>query len=281
MNNMIPEVSVIMPCYNQVEYLPDALNSVMAQSFQNWECIIINDGSTDNTATIVKEYINTDERFKYFEQTNGGPSTARNTAIRNSKGLFILPLDGDDKISSNYIEECVKTLSITENAKVVYGKGEKFGLINERWNLKPYSFQELLFGNSIHCAGMFRKADWESIGGYDTNMKEGLEDWEFWIHLLNKDAMVIKLDHITFFWRIKPKSRTSELNQGDKVAKLNRYVYCKHADLYNEFFIDPLKLYKEYIEADKIAKYADVHPFRFFCSRQWKKIKNSFIKKST
>lgn len=104
---MNPLVSIIVPCYNQAQYLPEALQTVLEQTYQNWECIIVNDGSPDNTELVAKEWLAKDSRFKYIYKENGGLSSARNVGIENSKGEFILPLDADDKISNNYLEECV------------------------------------------------------------------------------------------------------------------------------------------------------------------------------
>ncbi|MEI6752100.1 MAG: glycosyltransferase [Paludibacter sp.] len=90
------KVSVIVPCYNQAQFLPETLDSVLAQTYQNWECIIVNDGSTDNTESIAIKYCNNDRRFKYVIKPNGGLSSARNAGITESKGDFLQFLDSDD-----------------------------------------------------------------------------------------------------------------------------------------------------------------------------------------
>jgi glycosyltransferase involved in cell wall biosynthesis len=270
---MQPLVSIIIPCYNTAQFIAETIQSVITQTYVNWQCVIVNDGSTDNTEDVIKTLIAGDDRFAFYAQPNSGPSVARNLAISTAAGEYILPLDGDDKISPNYVEECVKALSSSNQIKLVYGAGVKFGLKNETWKLKPYSWETLLFGNCIHCSGMYRKVDWQAAGGYDVTMRDGLEDWEFWISLLNMDARVVMLNNVTFYWRIKEVSRTTLLNQGTKVALANRYVYCKHAGLYDAYFIDPLKLYNDYTAAEAIASFANHNSFRFFLSRQWKKLR--------
>lgn len=104
---MQPLVSVIIPCYNKAAFLAEALDSVFMQSYSNWECIIINDGSLDNTQNIAKSYAIKDNRFKYLCQDNQGVSIARNNGIKASSGIFILPLDADDTIEPTYIEKAV------------------------------------------------------------------------------------------------------------------------------------------------------------------------------
>ena len=101
--NSSPLVSIIIPCYNQAKFLQETLQSVNHQTYSNWECIIINDGSPDNTEEIALEWCYKDVRFKYFKKENGGLSSARNFGILHARGDLILPLDADDKISKNYL----------------------------------------------------------------------------------------------------------------------------------------------------------------------------------
>ncbi len=92
-------VSIVVPCYNQAHFLDETLQSVLDQSYSNWECIIVNDGSPDNTEDIAKQWCNKDYRFTYLYKENGGLCSARNAGISISKGEFILPLDSDDIIA--------------------------------------------------------------------------------------------------------------------------------------------------------------------------------------
>ena len=82
----MPKISVIVPCYNQAQYLDECLNSVLEQTYKDWECIIVNDGSPDNTEEVAKEWVKKDSRFKYFYKNNGGVNSARNSGLK----LFIL-----------------------------------------------------------------------------------------------------------------------------------------------------------------------------------------------
>ena len=98
-------VSIIIPCYNHAQYLDVTLSSVINQTFSNWECIIVNNGSEDDTKIIAAKWCEKDSRFKYVEQENKGVSAARNKGIRISKGEFILPLDADDYIVETFLEK--------------------------------------------------------------------------------------------------------------------------------------------------------------------------------
>ncbi len=95
---MNPLISVIVPCYLQAEYLDECLQSVYDQTYSNWECIIVNDGSLDNTEEIAKRWLEKDNRFRYIYKENGGLSSARNAGIREAKGEWIQFLDSDDMI---------------------------------------------------------------------------------------------------------------------------------------------------------------------------------------
>lgn len=94
-----PLISVIVPCFNQGRYLPDALDSVLAQTYPHWECIVVNDGSTDDTRQVALEYASKDARFRYVEQENRGLSGARNRGRREVRGTHVQFLDSDDTIS--------------------------------------------------------------------------------------------------------------------------------------------------------------------------------------
>lgn len=230
---MNPLVSIIVPCYNQAQYLPEALQTVLEQTYQNWECIIVNDGSPDNTELVAKEWLAKDSRFKYIYKENGGLSSARNVGIENSKGEFILPLDADDKISNNYLEECVLKFKNNQNVSIVYGEAIKFGAVNHTWNLSEFNYENLLHNNMIYCSAIFKKNDWDTVGGYDEQMKFGFEDWEFWIRMLNHDSIVLKCKEAIFFYRIKNHSMITVLRANlDLTNEIRKYIYDKHRDKY-------------------------------------------------
>ena len=136
-------VSIIVPCYNQGNYLNDSLQSVLNQTHASWECIIVDDGSTDETKDIASKWVEKDSRFKYVYKSNEGLCAARNSGIIIATGDYILPLDADDKISENYIKLALLEFEKNNNLKVVYCNALKFGLINEKWKLPDYSLKNL------------------------------------------------------------------------------------------------------------------------------------------
>ncbi len=158
-------VSIIVPCYNQAQYLSEAISSVINQTYTNWECIIVNDGSPDNTKEVSSEWLSKDKRIKYIEIDNKGVSFARNIGIELALGNFILPLDADDRISTDYVALALKEFKENKNLRVVYGKAEKFGDINGIWNLKEFSLLNLTLSNMIYCSAIYKKKDWKELEG--------------------------------------------------------------------------------------------------------------------
>ncbi|WP_318643158.1 glycosyltransferase family 2 protein [Flavobacterium ardleyense] len=237
-----PTVSVVVPCYNQAQYLDEALQSVLDQTYTDWECIIVNDGSPDNTAEVAQKWVEKDFRFKYIHQENAGLSAARNAGIELAQGEFILPLDSDDKIGKDYLRFSVEVFQKDAEIKVVYCKARKFGSVDMDWDLPPFDIDELFVDNMIFCSAFFKKEDWLSVGGYDINMREGLEDWEFWISLLKDGAKVHQLERVEFYYRIKNNSMILSISKVDKM-KLKQYIMVKHS----EFYIQSInKLYIKY-----------------------------------
>ena len=229
MNN--PLVSIIVPCYNQAQYLPEALQSVLDQTYTDWECIIVNDGSPDNTETVAQEWVEKDARFVYLKKENGGLSKARNSGIEMAVGEFILPLDADDLISKDYLSLSLKAFEKDDLLKVVYCKAEKFGNETGKWQLLDFSLENLAINNLIFCSAIFRKKEWQKIGGYDPKMIYGWEDWEFWISMLKNGGKVICLEETGFYYRTKPNSMQTQIKEEQEKYLLD-YLSIKHANFF-------------------------------------------------
>lgn len=131
-----PLVSVIMPAYGQAEYIAESLDSVIRQTYGNWEVIVVDDGSPDNVAGIVEAYSVSDSRIKFFHTENRGVSAARNFAVRQTSGEYILPLDADDTIEPTYLEKCVARFVEYPETDVVYCMWRFFGETTETPKLK-------------------------------------------------------------------------------------------------------------------------------------------------
>jgi len=243
--NTSPLVSVIVPCYNQAIYLPETLQSVLDQSYSNWECIIVNDDSPDNTEEVALEWCGKDQRFKYLSKANGGPADARNFGIKHSQGKYILPLDSDDKISKEYMSEAISILEGDENVKLVYSKAMQFGSKNKKWRLAEYNYEDFLIKNMIFCSCFYRRKDYDQTSGYSTDMKLGWEDWEFLIRFLKKEDKVIRIDKYHFFYRRKTGSSRNSFTP-ERLDKMYLQLFRMHEELYLQY-LNPIKNYRKTI----------------------------------
>ncbi|SIS96763.1 Glycosyltransferase involved in cell wall bisynthesis [Chryseobacterium ureilyticum] len=270
---MNAKISIIIPCYNQAQYLDECLLSVFNQTYSNWECIIVDDDSPDNTKEVVEKWIEKDSRFKYLYKQNGGLSSARNAGIEVATGEWILPLDADDKISNQYLELAEKVFD--KDYKVIYCKAEKFGVINEFWELLDFTPKTLARTNIIFCTAFFRKKSWEEVGGYDINMLYGLEDWEFWISLLKDGGKVYRIDEVCFYYRIKENSMITELTRARKMLMLS-YIEKKHLDFFHQHLgsIHDLNFEKEQNQAK--AEYYNQQLQKLISSKRYRLMEKLF-----
>ena len=237
----IMKVSIIMACFNQEAYLSEALDSVIKQTFLDWECIIIDDGSTDKSAKIAMKYAQMDSRIKYLYQDNQGVCKARNNAINTSEGEYILCLDADDLISNEYIYLCVKELDKNPNITLVTCNYQCFGRINKIVKLEPYSIEKLMGHNLFINCSMFRKKDFIKVNGFNENMKLGLEDWDFWLSILKDGGDVKYLEGIHFFYRIKSKKESRNVSEAMVHHEmLRKQMWLNHQDLYAKVYSSPL-----------------------------------------
>ena len=252
-------VSIIIPCYNQSQYLSDALKSVQDQTYANWECIIINDGSSDSTYEISQKFIDQDSRITYLYQDNQGVSSARNTAIQNSHGHYILPLDADDLISAHYIEEAVSILQEKPDIKIVYCDGRYFGKRNCKISSKSFSIKNILIRNMIFCTALFRRQDYDLAGGYKASMIYGWEDWDLWLSILEQGGTAYKIPKTYFSYRIKSESRSTGIEK-EKRKYLSKQIYWNHYDFYCEVLGNPVDILDSREFA--VGKFL-LYPFRY------------------
>lgn len=195
-------VSVIIPCFNHGKYFDEAVESVLNQTYDSFEIIVINDGSTDRY-TIDKLNSFSKPKTHIIHTENRGLSHARNIGIKNAKGIYILPLDADDKIANTYIKKAVSVFEDTKNVGIVYCDAYLFGSPYQEgiWNLPPYSLENILINNMIFASAFFRRSDWEKVGGYDEEMKHGNEDHDFWLKLIELGVTVYKIPEVLFYYR--------------------------------------------------------------------------------
>jgi len=216
-----PLVSVVIPCYNYAEYLPDAVNSVINQTYKNWEIIIVNDGSEDNTAEVASQLIssNPDRKIKLINQDNSGkPAVSRNRGIAESNGEYILPLDADDMLIPGALKMYIDELeNINTDNCVVYAWLKTFGVTSNLWQTREFQLNELLHKTMLPYCSMFHRSVWQKLNGYRTNV--GYEDWDFWIGAAENGAAFLNIPRVTTLRR--ETENTSRQETDRKQHELN------------------------------------------------------------
>lgn len=230
----MPTVSVIIPCYNQGQYLAESIGSILASSFDDLEIIVVDDGSTDLETRKALELLDY-PKTTLIRRKNGGLSTARNTGITAAQGRYILPLDADDRIGPHYINQAVAALDADTELGIVYCRGEKFGAAGGPILAASFSLSRMRFCNLIFCSALFRKADWEKVGGYKPEMRFGCEDWEFWISLLELGRKVLRLQEVGFGYRIRNGSM-NVLMDSSKRKEMHRQIVALHPSQFPWWF---------------------------------------------
>lgn len=229
--NTNPMVSVVMPCYNDGRYIQESVASVKAQTYPDVELIIIDDGSDDSDTIAALDALAKEANVQVLHAAHVGPSAARNTAIQEARGKYILPLDADDTIDPTYIEKAVKRLESHKDTGVVYCEADLFGAQSGKWDLPAYSFESMLFDNIVFVTALFHKADWEKVGGFNENMKAGMEDYDFWLSILGEGKKIEQIPEVLFHYRIKDSSRTSQFQQDpSRIKETYHQLFDNHRD---------------------------------------------------
>ena len=202
-----PLVSTIVPCFKQARYLSVALASMKAQTLTDWECIIIDDGSPDNTAEVASQWTLVDARFKYVYQNNGGVSCARNTGLSLARGRFIHFLDADDFIADDFLSLAVTALRKNPAAALSFCGwilvGPEGGLISKGEVPETTSdwFHFMLEGCLCPChAIVVRKCLVEQVGGFDKNLRAN-EDWDIWLRIALKNQHFTRIRTYGAYYR--------------------------------------------------------------------------------
>lgn len=246
---------MIIPCYNYGKYLDEAVASILRQTYQDFEIIIVNDGSTDAaTNRMLSSY----ERPKttVYRTENQGVAAARNYGIDRARGEYILPVDADDKIGSAYLEKAVEILDNHREIGVVYCKINMFGDESGDGNWPSFSREEMLYRNVIFTSALFRKKDWIAVGKYRTDFLYAGEDWDFWLSLLERGAQVYQIPEVLFFYRKHGQSQRS-ISGAEELRDIHTYerLVQHHRQFYNDNLVPLLRsVFKVRMENDALRR---------------------------
>jgi glycosyltransferase involved in cell wall biosynthesis len=197
----VPFVSVVIPCYNHGQYVEEAVQSILEQTLQDFEIIVVNDGSTEEeTLRILNSLELPKTRVIHLLQNRGLPA-ARNAGIREAQGKYICCLDADDKLHPTYLEKTTAMMESNSGISFVGSWMQVFGNESRVWYAKQFDPDEILYANQFGPPSVFRKVVWEQVGGFFEEMREGFEDWEYWIRLTAHGFRGYRISEKLIFYR--------------------------------------------------------------------------------
>ena len=223
-----PEISVIFPCYNSHLHLQETLDSLRAQTFTNFEIVLVDDGSDDPDTITYLDALPDD--VKMIRQINMGLPAARNTAFRHARGRYVLPLDCDDWLEPNYLKCAYETIIKKPENFFVFSHLIAFGDVNGVLH-KNYNFFEQLFLNQLPYCLLMPKSAWHALGGYDESMRQGYEDWEFNIRLGCHGYFGVPMDTPLFHYRVSQSGMLKSISR-HKHGELWRTIQNKNSEAY-------------------------------------------------
>ncbi len=235
-----PAISVVVPLFNLGRYLPEAIESVLAQTYQNFELIVIDDGSTDEYTRLLLDHWPW-PRAQVMRQANQGVATARNNAIAAASGSYVCCLDPDDRLRPTYFERAVDVLDADPAVGLVTGAMQLFDSNSRRLEFPTCRLPEMLVENRAMEPSMFRRVAWEEAGGYcPTFTPSGIEDWDLWLGILERNYRAAMLAEVVMDYRILPDSMSSRMYTPDVWAQLVKVLVVRHAETYQRYLPEVL-----------------------------------------
>lgn len=227
----MPTVSVIVPAYNVASYVGATLESALSQTFRDFEVIVVDDGSTDETGTIVAAFAERDDRVRVVRQPNAGLSSARNAALRVARGSYIALLDGDDVWDRGFLDAQLAVFDARPDVAVVTGNARFLGGTHDGEPVRPVPDKRreptlasiLEDEEAVFIMSMFRRAVYDAVGGFDESMRTN-EDYDFWLRAAIAGFQFARNDSPLGLYR----RRADSLSAGDvRMLRGILHVYSK------------------------------------------------------
>jgi glycosyltransferase involved in cell wall biosynthesis len=220
------------------------VESVLAQTFTPREIIIVDDGSSCPRAADALRALSRHPRIRILaNKTAEGLPAARNKGISASVSTHVLPLDADDKIAANYLEWAVEALSKNPGIGLICGDGCYFGRKSGPTVFPKFSHARMLLDNCIFSAAVFGKSDWEKAGGYKTQFREGWEDWDFYMTMLENGAVYHHIGKPVYYYRRHSRNMTTSIDKDPgRKKRLYAMLLAGHAGFLQEHAAGALML---------------------------------------
>jgi glycosyl transferase family 2 len=236
-----PRVSVLIPCFNQGDFLDEAVESVLAQTFTDVEIVVVDDGSTEaETRARLTGYRRPKTRVVLAE--HAGLAAARNRALAESSGAYVCALDADDRLDPSFLEKTVAVLDRDPSITFVSAWLRAFGAETWEWKPECCDLATLVGENTVLTAALVRREAVLTAGGYDPAMPEqGDEDWDLWLTLVERGGRGVIVPEVLFHYRQRPGSMSRHCWHGPGHLPLARHRVDKHRDAYARHLFDVLR----------------------------------------
>lgn len=230
-------VSVVIPCYNHARYLPEAVLSVIGQRLRDWEIIIVDDGSTDESAAVAARLVAVYDRYaiRLLRQPNRGVCASRTAGIAVARGVYVLTLDADDVIAPGLLDRAVAVLDARPEVGFVYTDAYAFGGQSSRISGGPFCLATLRLNCQLLPATLFRRCAWAMTEGFRESMRQGYEDWDFWLSLAEVGWVGWYIAEPLVLYRRSGVSRVTAAQRHD--LELRARIVLNHPRLYESAFV--------------------------------------------
>ncbi|TDS11099.1 glycosyltransferase family 2 protein [Sphingobacterium paludis] len=234
--NKLPLVSIVIPCYNAEKTIHETLNSVLLQTYNNIEIIVVDDGSTDGSLKAIDSFLAGQLKVRIITQHNCGQSKARNNGMYACDGEYVMFLDADDMLAPAYVSECVDVFQSFPETLLVYSDVQLFERETGKLHLDTFILRQFLLRNCIPSFCMLRTEQIKEAGGFDETMRNN-EDWECWIRIIARfRGSVVKIPKALYFYRkrLSADSVTDLSNFRNEVDQVFFYIYSKNYSFYQQ-----------------------------------------------
>ena len=234
-----PAVTIVTPFYNTGAIFHETARSVLRQSFQQWEWLIVNDGSTDPEAlAILDSYRNTDPRIRVIDhEVNQGLSAGRNTGYRAARAPYVVQVDSDDLLEPTAIEKWIWSLESYPEFAFVTGYSVGFGAQEYLWEQGFHNGSVFLEHNVVDATGAVRRDVHQAVGGYDETIRGGLEDWDFWLHCASEGYWGTTLPEYLDWYRRRENhgDRWDNWAEGEQETAFQQQLRQRYPRLWDDF----------------------------------------------